>query len=65
MGGGGFIRGVDTLKVEEGGGESTSQKTMPVGFCFFRASWGTSESSSSKSDSDGFRGISVGGGGTS
>ena len=59
-GGGGFT----TVEDEEGGG-STGQKMMPVDFCFFGASFGTSESSSSESDSEGFRGISVGGGGTS
>ena len=64
-GGGGLTTGVDTLEeVEGGGGESTGRKTMPVGFCFVRASCGTSESSSSESDSDGFRTIYVRGGGT-
>ena len=58
--------GGEFTMVEEGEGEgSTGRKMMPVGFCFFRASFGTSESSSSESDSEGFRGISVGGGGTS
>ena len=58
-GGGGF-----TI-VEEGEGVgSTGRKMMPVGFCFLGGSFGTSESSSSESDSEGFRGISVGGGGT-
>ena len=52
--------------VEEGEGEgSTGRKMMPVGFCFLGATFGTSESSLSQSDSEGFRGISVGGGGTS
>ena len=52
--------------VEEGEGEgSTGRKMMPVGFCFLGAAFGTSESSSSESDSEGFRGISDGGGGTS
>ena len=52
--------------VEEGEGEgSTGRKMMPVGFFFLGAAFGTSESSSSESDSEGFRGISVGGGGTS
>ena len=65
-GGGGFTEGVDTLEeVEGGGGESTSRKTMSVDFYVFGASYGTSESSSSESDSDGFRTISVVGGGTS
>ena len=59
-GGGGF-----TIVEEGEGGGSTGQKMMPVGFCFLGASFGTSESSSSESDSEGFRGISVGGGGTS
>ena len=48
-GGGGFTTGVNIL--EEGGGrESTGRKTMLVGFCFFGASCGTSESSSYESD---------------
>ena len=65
-GGGGFTTGVDTREeVEGGGGETTGRKIMPVGFCFFRASCGTFESLSSESDSDVFRTISVGGGGTS
>ena len=64
-GGGEFTTGVNTLEEGEGGGASTGRKMMPVGFCFFRASWETSESSSFESDSDGFREISVGGGGTS
>ena len=64
-GGGGFTTGVNTLEDGEGGGGSTSRKMMPVGFCFFGTSWEIFESSSSESDSDGFRGISVGGGGTS
>ena len=63
--GGGFTTGVNTIEEGEGGGGSTGRKMMPVGFCFFRASWETSESSSSESDSDGFRAISIGGGGTS
>ena len=63
-GGGGFTTGVDTREDVEGGGGSTSRKIMLVGFCFFGASCGTSESSSSESDSDGFRTISAGGGGT-
>ena len=63
-GGGGFTTSVNT--VEEGeGGESTGRKMMPVDFCLFGASFGTFESSSSESDSEGFRGISVGVGGTS
>ena len=65
MEGGGFTRGVDTLEEEGGVGESTGRKTMPVGFCFCRASCGTSKSSSSESDLDGFRTIFVKGGGTS
>ena len=64
-GGGGFTIGVNTLEEGEGGGGSTGRKIMPVGFCFFRASYGTFESSSSELDLDGFRTISVGGGGTS
>ena len=64
-GGGGFTTGVSTGEEREVGGGSTSRKIMPVGFCFFRASYETSKSSSSESDSDGFRGISIGGGGTS
>ena len=63
-GGGGFTTGVNTLEEGEGGGGSTGRKIMPVDFYFFRVACGTSESSSSKSDSDGFRAISVGGGGT-
>ena len=51
--------------VEEGEGGSTGRKMMPVGFFFLGAAFGTSESSSSESDSEGFRGISDGGGGTS
>ena len=54
--------------VEEGEGGSTGRKMMPVGFFFFlRTAFESSESSSSdsESDSEGFRGISVGGGGTS
>ena len=58
-GGGGFT----TVEEGEGGG-STGRKMMPVGFCFFGASCGTSESSASESDSNGFRTISVRGGGT-
>ena len=51
--------------VEEGEGEgSTGRKMMPVGFFFLGATFGTSESSSSESDSEGFRGISIEGGGT-
>ena len=58
--------GGEFTTMEEGEGEgSTSRKMMPVGFCFLGAAFGTSESSSSESDSEGFRGISVGGGGTS
>ena len=64
-GGGGFTEGVDTLEEVGGGGESTGRKIMLVGFCFFGASCGTFESSSFESDSDGFRTISVRGGGTS
>ena len=64
-GGRGFTTGVSTGEEGEGGGGSTGRKMMPVDFCFFGASFGTSESSSSESDSEGFRGISVGGGGTS
>ena len=64
-GGGKVTTGVNTLEEGEGGGGSTGRKMMPVSFCFFGASCGTSESSSSESDSEGFRGISVGGGGTS
>ena len=64
-GGGRFTTGVNILEEGEGGGGSTGRKIMPVGFCFFGASCGTSESSSSESDSDGFRRISVRGGGTS
>ena len=63
-GGGGFTTDVNTLEEGEGGGGSTGRKIMPVDFCFFGASCGTSESSSSESDSEGFRGISIGGGGT-
>ena len=52
--------------VEEGEGEgSTGRKMMPVGFFFLGAAFGTSESSSSESDSKDFIGISNGGGGTS
>ena len=58
-GGGGFTTGVNTLEDREGGGGSTGRKIMPVGFCFFGASCETFESSSSESDSDGFREISV------
>ena len=61
---GGFTTCVNTLEEGEGGG-STGRKIMPVGFCFFGASCGTSESSSSESDSDGFRTFSIGGGGAS
>ena len=58
--------GGEFTTVEEGEGVgSTGRKMMLVGFCFLGASFGTSESSSSESDSEGFRGISVGGGGTS
>ena len=63
-GGGGFTTGVNTREEVEGGGGSTGRKIMPVGFCFFGASYGTSESSSFESDLKGFRGISVGGGDT-
>ena len=59
-------RGGGFTTVEEGeGGGSTGRKMMPVGFYFVGASFETSESSSSESNSEGFRGISVGGGGTS
>ena len=52
-GGGGFTT------VEEGEGvRSTGRKMMPVGFCFLGASFGTFESSSAESNSEGFRGIS-------
>ena len=64
-GGGGFTTGVDTQEEVEGGGGSTGRKIMPVGFCFFEAFCGTFEYYSFESDSDGFRTISVGGGGTS
>ena len=64
-GGGGCTISVDTGEDGEGGGGSTGRKIMLVGFCFFRASCGTSESSSFESDSDGFRTISVGGRATS
>ena len=64
-GGGGCTTGVSTGEEGEGGEGSTGRKMMPVGFYFLGASFGTSESSSSESDSEGFRGISVGGGGTS
>ena len=58
-------RGEFTM-VEEGEGEgSTGRKMMPVGFFFLGAAFGTSESSSSESDSKDFRGISIRGGGTS
>ena len=60
------VEGGEFTIVEEGEGEgSTGRKMMPVGFCFLGAAFGMSESSSSESDSKGFRGISVGGGGTS
>ena len=60
------VGGGEFTTVEEGEGVgSTGRKMMPVGFCFFGASFGTSKSSSSESDSEGFRGISVRGGGTS
>ena len=59
------VGGGEFTTVEEGEGVgSTGRKMMPVGFCFLGASFGTSESSSSESDSEDFRGISVGGGGT-
>ena len=59
-GGGGF-----TISVEEGEGGSTGRKTMPVGFFFFlKTAFESSKSSSSESDSDGFRIIFVGRGGT-
>ena len=59
-------RDVDTAKeLEGGGGELIGRKTKPVGFFFFGAFFRTVESSSSESDSDGFRTISVRGGGTS
>ena len=58
--------GGEFIMVEEGEGEgSTGRKMMLVGFYFLGAAFGTSESSSSESDSEGFRGISDGGGGTS
>ena len=58
--------GGEFTTVEEGEGVgSTGRKMMPVSFCFLGASFGTSESSSSESDSEGFRRISDGGGGTS
>ena len=63
-GGGGFTTGVNTVEEGGGGGGSTGRKMMPVGFCFLGASFGTFESFSSESDSEGFRGISIGGGGT-
>ena len=59
--------GGEFTTVEEGEGVgSTGRKMMPVGFFFLRAIFGMSKSSSSSSefDSEGFRGISVGGGGT-
>ena len=60
------VGGGEFTTVEEGEGVgSTGRKMMPVGFFFLGAAFGTSESSSSESDSEGFRGISVGGGGTS
>ena len=60
------VGGREFTTVEEGEGVgSTGQKMMPVGFFFLGVAFGTSESSSSESDSDGFRGISVGGGETS
>ena len=60
------VGGGEFTTVEEGEGVgSTGRKMMSVDFCFLGASFGTSESSSSESDSVGFRGISVGGGGTS
>ena len=62
-GGGGFTTGVNILEEGEGVG-STGRKMMLVGFFFLGAAFGTSESSSSESDSEGFRGISDGGGGT-
>ena len=58
--------GGEFTMVEEGEGEgSTGRKMMPVGFFFLGATFRTSESSSSEYDSEGFRGISNGGGGTS
>ena len=58
--------GGEFTTVEEGEGVgSTGRKMMSVGFFFLGAAFGTSESSSSESDSEGFREISVGGGGTS
>ena len=63
-GGGGFTTGVNTVEEVKGGGGSTGRKIMPVGFCFFGVSCENFESPSSESDSDGFRTISVGGGGT-
>ena len=60
------VGGGEFTTVEEGEGVgSTGRKMMPVGFYFLRASFGTSESSSSESDSESLIGISVGGGGTS
>ena len=49
-GGGGFTTGVNTPEDREGGGRSTGRKIMPVDFCFFGASCGTSESSFFESD---------------
>ena len=49
-------------ELEGGGGESSCRKTMLVAFFFGGAFSGTAESSSSESDSDGFRISSVGGG---
>ena len=58
--------GGEFTTVEEGEGVgSTGRKMMPVGFFFLGVAFGTSESSSSESDSEGFRGISIEGGGTS
>lgn len=54
--------------VDEGEGGSSGRMMMPVGFVFFlRTAFESSESASSdsESDSEGFRGISIGGGGTS
>ena len=60
-----FTTCVKTQEEGEEGVGSTGRKMMLVGFCFFGASFGTSESSSSESGSEGFKGIFVGGGGTS
>ena len=60
------VGGGEFTTVEEGEGVgSIGRKMMPVDFFCLGAAFGTSESSSSESDSEGFRTISVGGGGTS